>query len=91
MSPALHAASDLTAAARIRQAAIIRFAQDGFGVGLRTIAADAGVTAGLITHHFGSKEGLRQACDAEVLRLTDQAKRESTVLGGAVNVMAQLA
>ena len=44
---------DLTAAARIRNAALRRFARDGFGVGLRAIAADAGVTAGLITHHFG--------------------------------------
>ena len=53
--------SDLTAVARIRNAALLRFARDGFGVGLRTIAADAGVTAGLIAHHFGSKDGLRRA------------------------------
>lgn len=77
--------------ARIRAAAMTRFAADGFSVGLRAIAADAGVTAGLITHHFGSKEGLRQACDAEVLRQMDQAKRDSEIFGGSAKVMTQMA
>ncbi|KZS59542.1 TetR family transcriptional regulator [Mycobacterium kansasii] len=54
---------DLTAAARIRDAAIEQFGQHGFGVGLRTIAEAAGVSAALVIHHFGSKEGLRKACD----------------------------
>ena len=82
--------TDLTASARIRNAAISRFAQDGFDVGLRAIAADAGVTAGLITHHFGSKAGLRTACDAEVLRLIASAKCESAVLGGPIDLFAQM-
>lgn len=54
---------DLTAAARIRDAAIEQFGQHGFGVGLRTIAEAAEVSAALVIHHFGSKEGLRKACD----------------------------
>ncbi|RFZ20510.1 HTH-type transcriptional regulator BetI [Mycobacterium marinum] len=54
---------DLTAAARIRDAAIEQFGQHGFGVSLRTIAEGAGVSAALVIHHFGSKEGLRKACD----------------------------
>ncbi len=82
--------SDLTAVARIRNAALLRFARDGFGTGLRTIAADAGVTAGLITHHFGSKDGLRRACDAEVLRLTEEVKRSSTYFGGPTDLMTQM-
>ena len=82
--------SDLTAVARIRNAALLRFARDGFGVGLRTIAADAGVTAGLIAHHFGSKDGLRRACDAEVLRLTEEVKRSSTYFGGPTDLMTQM-
>ena len=82
--------SDLTAVARIRNAALLRFARDGFGVGLRTIAADAGVTAGLITHHFGSKDGLRRACDTEVLRLTEEVKRSSTYFGGPADLMTQM-
>ena len=82
--------SDLTAAARIRNAALIRFARDGFDAGLRAIATDAGVTAGLITHHFGSKDGLRRACDAEVLRLTVEVKSASTYFGGPVDLMTQM-
>ena len=82
--------SDLTAVARIRNAALLRFARDGFGVGLRTIAADAGVTAGLIAHHFGSKDGLRRACDTEVLRLTQEVKRASMYFGGPTDLMTQM-
>ena len=82
--------SDLTAAARIRNAALIRFARDGFDAGLRAIATDAGVTAGLNTHHFGSKDGLRRACDTEVLRLTVEVKSASTYFGGPVDLMTQM-
>lgn len=55
--------ADLTAAARIRDAAIEQFGQHGFGVGLRAIAEAAGVSPALVIHHFGSKDGLREACD----------------------------
>jgi AcrR family transcriptional regulator len=76
--------ADLTAAARIRDAAIEQFGERGFGVGLRTIAEAAGVSAALVIHHFGSKEGLRKACDdyiaeeirsgkSEAMRSTDPA------------------
>ncbi|MFJ6674850.1 TetR family transcriptional regulator [Actinosynnema sp. NPDC091369] len=62
------ATSDLTARARIRDAALARFGTDGIaGASLRAIAADAGVSPALVVHHFGSKEGLRQACDEHVL------------------------
>lgn len=61
-------ASDLTARARIRDAAIACFAEHGFETPYRTIAQRAGVSPGLITHHFGSKQALRAECDAEVLR-----------------------
>ena len=60
--------SDLTARARIREAAINCFAAEGFGASFATIAKSAGVSPGLITHHFGSKAALRAECDAEVLR-----------------------
>lgn len=83
--------ADLTAAARIRHAAIACFAREGFTVGLRAIAAEADVTAGLITHHFGSKEGLRRACDAEVLRLTAEVKKDSVYFGGPTDLLAQMA
>jgi TetR/AcrR family transcriptional regulator, regulator of cefoperazone and chloramphenicol sensitivity len=55
---------DLTARARIRDAAIALFAERGIGPAtIRDIAAAAGVSSGLVRHHFGSKDGLRQACD----------------------------
>ncbi|MGV1005582.1 MAG: TetR family transcriptional regulator [Candidatus Nanopelagicales bacterium] len=61
-------AGDLTARARIRDAAIECFAAEGFDSPFRRIASRATVSPGLITHHFGSKKALREECDAEVLR-----------------------
>jgi len=61
--------------AAIIDAAVARFAQDGFATSLRTIAADAGVSAALIVHHFGSKEGLRAAVDDNVLAIADDKVR----------------
>ena len=69
--------ADLTARARIRDAAIARFAADGVAsTTLRSVAEDAGVSAPLVVHHFGSKEGLRVACDhhvASVIRTSKSA------------------
>ncbi|MFV0254158.1 MAG: TetR family transcriptional regulator [Beutenbergiaceae bacterium] len=67
---------DLTTRARLREASVARFAADGFSASLRTIAADAGVSAGLIVHLFGSKDGLRQACDEHVFTRIREAKLE---------------
>ncbi|WP_043499474.1 TetR/AcrR family transcriptional regulator [Georgenia sp. SUBG003] len=72
---------DLTARARIRDATIRRFAADGMSAPLRAVAADAGVSAGLILHHFGSRAGLREACDDHVLAQIRENK--SSVLGAA--------
>src|SRR5919199_2606793 len=81
---------DLTTRARIRDAAIERFGREGFGASVRALAADAGVSPGLVIHHFGSKDGLRQACDEYVLRMTREAKRQSIVTGGPGDMIAQL-
>ena len=70
-------ASDLTARARIRDAAIACFAEQGFEASFRTIAARAGVSPGLITHHFGSKAALRAECDADVLARYHALKSEA--------------
>ena len=59
---------------RIVTAAIHRFGLDGFGASLRTIAADAEVSPALIIKHFGSKEGLRKACDERVMQDVDAIK-----------------
>ncbi len=82
---------DLTTRARIRDAAVVRFGREGFGASLRTVAADAGVSPGLVIHHFRSKEGLRLACDEYVLRVAREAKRRSIVTGGPGGIVAELA
>jgi AcrR family transcriptional regulator len=64
---------DLTARARIRDAALSYFTEYGYErATIREIARAAGVSQGLVRHHFGSKEELRRACDVYVL----QALRE---------------
>lgn len=83
------ASEDLTARARIRDAAIRRFAVDGMDAPLRTVAADAGVSAGLILHHFTSRAGLREACDEYVL--AEIRSHKSAVLGPARSTGAFLA
>lgn len=77
------APTDLTARARIRDAALARFAADGVErTSVRAIAADAGVSAPLVLHHFGSKEGLRAAVDAHVVARYREMKRETMADGG---------
>ena len=49
--------------------------REGFGTPLRTIATDAGVSAALILHHFGSKQGLHAAVDQRVLGVADEKLR----------------
>ncbi len=71
------APDDRTAIARIRDAAIEQFGQHGFNVGLRSIAEAAGVSAALVIHHFGSKDGLRKACDDYIAEEVREAKSES--------------
>lgn len=56
--------SDLTAAARIRDAAIDVFGRRGFdAASIREIAQAAEVSPALVMHHYGSKEKLRDHCD----------------------------
>ena len=83
--------ADLTAAARIRDAAIEQFAQHGFAVGLRTIAEAAGVSAALVIHHFGSKEGLRKACDDYVAEEIRDTKSEALTSNDPASWLGQMA
>jgi AcrR family transcriptional regulator len=82
--------ADLTAAARIRDAAIAQFGEHGFGVGLRAIAEAAGVSAGLVIHHFGSKDGLRRACDDYVAEAIRSLKSEAMQSHEPATWLAQL-
>lgn len=71
----------------IRDEALRLFAEnDPEAVSVRQIAAAAGVSPGLVAHHFGSKEGLRQAVDDHVLGVFDAMLGE--LLGdGAAELM----
>lgn len=61
--------SDLTARVRIRYAALELYSEHGEDrVSMRRVAAEVGVTIGLIQHHFGTKEGLRRAVDDLVVQ-----------------------
>ncbi|BCO98498.1 TetR family transcriptional regulator [Mycobacterium intracellulare] len=83
--------ADLTAAARIRDAAIEQFGEHGFGVGLRAIAEAAGVSAALVIHHFGSKEGLRKACEDYIAEKIRNTKSEAIQSNDPATWFAQLA
>jgi AcrR family transcriptional regulator len=83
--------ADLTATARIRDAAIEQFGQHGFGVGLRAIAEAAGVSAALVIHHFGSKEGLRKACDDYIAEEVRSGKSEAMQSSDPASWFAQMA
>jgi AcrR family transcriptional regulator len=85
------ASDDRTAIARIRDSAIDQWGQHGFNIGLRTVAEAAGVSAALVIHHFGSKEGLRKACDEYVAELVRESKTESMRTADPADWLAQVA
>lgn len=69
---------DLTARARIRDAAMRLFAERGAKAATtRAVAEAAAVTPGLVFHHFGTKQGLREACDAYVLEYLREGINEA--------------
>ncbi|MEV6619875.1 TetR family transcriptional regulator [Amycolatopsis sp. NPDC051106] len=75
---------DLTARARIRDAAIRLFTDRGMEkTSILDIAKEAGVSGGLIRHHFGSKDGLREACDTYVFDELLKFKEEALAKGQA--------
>ena len=87
----MRSVDDLTATARIREAAIEQFGEHGFDVGLRTIAKAAGVSAALVIHHFGSKDGLRSACDSYIAEFVKTAKSETLQSSDPATWLAQMA
>lgn len=59
---------------RLIKVAMQMFAERGYdGVTVRDISREAGVSVGLINHHFGSKEGLREAVDRKFLKQFEEA------------------
>ena len=82
---------DRTAAARIRDAAIARFAAVGVAATtVREIAVDAGVSPALVIHHFGSKDALRVACDQHVAATIRAHKRAAMAQGPGMDPLAAL-
>ncbi|XRQ11963.1 TetR/AcrR family transcriptional regulator [Actinomadura welshii] len=73
---------DLTGRARIRDAALLEFAERGVdGATIRGIAKAAGVSPALVQHHYGTKEALRRACDAYVIERIREIKQDALAGG----------
>jgi len=80
---------DLTAKARIRDAAMELFAANGVAASsLRAVAGAAGVSPGLVVHHFGSKEGLIRAVDEAVLARINATLSEVPIEGAGAELLA---
>lgn len=79
-----HARSDLTARARIRDAALDSFSEQGFAsTTIRGVATRAEVSPALVQHHFATKGGLRAACDAYVVEFIRKAVEQGLSQGYA--------
>lgn len=77
---------DLTARARIRDAALVLFGERGVdGTTVRDIARAAGVSGGLVRHHFGSKDDLRGECDSYALNRIMEVKEQALLRGEIAN------
>jgi AcrR family transcriptional regulator len=84
-------ADDRTAKARIRDAAIDCFAESGIdGTTARKVATSAGVSPGLVIHHFGSMDGLRSECDRHVAATIRDYKHDAMSAGPNIDVLAAL-
>jgi AcrR family transcriptional regulator len=80
---------DLTAKARIRNTALDMFSRYGEdAVSLRAIAAEAGVTLGLVQHHFKTRAGLRDAVDQVVVDYFSSTLAGVPTEGSASEVVA---
>ena len=74
--------TELTAATRIVDAALEVIAERGLrGATVRDIAAAADVSPALVVHHFGSKDGVREACDARVVAFIARKSAAHTAPG----------
>ncbi len=69
---------DRTTKAKIRDAAITEIAERPVGAPtVRDIAAAAGVSPGSVIHHYGSMDGLHQACNEHVASVIRAYKSEA--------------
>lgn len=85
------AVDDRTTKARIRDAAIDCFAAHGVAATTaRKVASAAGVSPGLVIHHFESMDGLRRACDDHVVSIIGQQKRKAMSSSPGFDALAAL-
>ncbi|MBK7821724.1 MAG: TetR/AcrR family transcriptional regulator [Tessaracoccus sp.] len=83
------AVDDRTAKARLRDTAVEIVAEEGArALTARGVADRAGLSAGLIRHHFGSMADLLVACDEHVAATIKQLKEEAIQGGPSVDVLA---
>jgi AcrR family transcriptional regulator len=81
--------SGATGAERILSSAIAEFGERGVrGVSLKAIAESAGVSPALILHHYGSKDGLRTACDQWVAAAMRRLKTDAVAKGTNLDPVA---
>jgi AcrR family transcriptional regulator len=82
---------DLTAAARIRNTALELFARKGAAAtSIRELAAEAGVSAGLVQHHFPSKRALTEAVNQHVVAIARDLFAEAPIDGSPAAVHREL-
>lgn len=82
---------DRTTKARIRDAAINCFAENGIAdTTVRKVAESAGVSPGSVIHHFDSMDGLRAGCDEYVAATIRGYKRDAMTSGPSIDVLAAL-
>ncbi len=91
MKPGSDNRGDLSTRARVRDTAIDLFGRHGFRTSVRAIAEAAGVSPGLILHHFDSKEGLRQSCDEHVLGKIREQKEHGVTRGSVHQMLSAMA
>lgn len=81
--------NDLTAKARIRNAALVLYANYGEdATSMRAIADAAGVTVGLVVHHFRTKDGLREAIEQHIVDLFFYAIEQVPLKGTTAAITA---
>jgi len=80
---------DLTAKARIRNTALDLYASQGEDrTSMRAIAAAAGVTVGLLVHHYGTKDRIRDAVEDLVVDYFRQAIARAPAGGSPADIAA---
>lgn len=82
---------DLSTEARIRNAALTRFADAGVAAtSIRSVARTAGVSAGLVQHHFPTKDALRGAVNGYVVAIVTEAFRDLPDRGSPEEIQREL-